>query len=87
MSLYFLVSSFEPICYKASVVLQRIVLITGFESFNADLYRKVAKLAEEEYPELKFGCLAIANITSSVVEVAAALQGADIVNGCIAKTF
>ncbi|NEN99186.1 MAG: DUF3479 domain-containing protein, partial [Moorea sp. SIO3I7] len=32
--------------------MKRIVLIAGFESFNADLYRKAAELASSRCPEL-----------------------------------
>jgi len=32
--------------------MKRIVLIAGFESFNADLYRKAAHLAQTRCPEL-----------------------------------
>jgi hypothetical protein len=32
--------------------MKRIVLIAGFESFNADLYRKAAHLAQQRCPEL-----------------------------------
>ncbi len=31
--------------------MQRIVLIAGFESFNADLYRQAAQLAQARCPE------------------------------------
>jgi len=33
--------------------MQRIVLIAGFESFNAELYRHAAQLAQARCPELK----------------------------------
>jgi magnesium chelatase subunit H len=32
--------------------MKRIVLIAGFESFNADLYRKAAQLGASRCPEL-----------------------------------
>lgn len=32
--------------------MKRIVVITGFESFNADLYRKAAQLATSRCPDL-----------------------------------
>jgi magnesium chelatase subunit H len=60
------------------VVLQHIVFVAGFESFNADLYRKTAKLAEEECPELEIRVFSDRKHHTSAVEVEAALQGTDV---------
>ncbi|MBO9999578.1 MAG: magnesium chelatase subunit H [Cyanobacteria bacterium SID2] len=56
----------------------RIVLIAGFESFNADLYRKAAQLATSHCPELEILPFSDRDLTSQPDAIAAALEGADI---------
>ncbi|MEA5580705.1 magnesium chelatase subunit H [Nodularia harveyana UHCC-0300] len=70
--------------------MKRIVLIAGFESFNADLYRKAAELAKSRCPDLDirvfsdaFGEQGYRNITSQRSEVEAALDGADVFFGSL----
>jgi magnesium chelatase subunit H len=60
-----------------------IVLIAGFESFNADLYRKAAFLASSRCPELDIRVFSDRNITTNSDEVQAALQGADVFFGSL----
>ncbi|WP_264307579.1 magnesium chelatase subunit H [Nodosilinea nodulosa] len=59
--------------------MQRIVLIAGFESFNADLYRQAAQLAQARCPELDIQVFSDRDLTPHANEVEAALQGADAV--------
>ncbi|WP_353929971.1 magnesium chelatase subunit H [Okeanomitos corallinicola TIOX110] len=63
--------------------MKRIVLIAGFESFNADLYRKAAFLASSRCPELDIQVFSDRNITTNPDEVQAALQGADVFFGSL----
>ncbi|MBC5796813.1 magnesium chelatase subunit H [Sphaerospermopsis sp. LEGE 00249] len=63
--------------------MKRIVLIAGFESFNADLYRKAAFLAVSRCPELDIRVFSDRNITTNPEEVQAALQGADVFFGSL----
>ncbi|MBH8572802.1 magnesium chelatase subunit H [Nostocaceae cyanobacterium CENA369] len=63
--------------------MRRIVLIAGFESFNADLYRKAAFLANSRCPDLDIRVFSDRNITSNSSEVEAALQGADVFFGSL----
>ncbi|MBE9236595.1 magnesium chelatase subunit H [Anabaena aphanizomenioides LEGE 00250] len=63
--------------------MKRIVLIAGFESFNADLYRKAAFLAVSRCPELDIRVFSDRNITTNPDEVQAALQGADVFFGSL----
>lgn len=58
--------------------MKRIVLVAGFESFNADLYRKAADLAIASCPELDIRVFSDRDITSKRQEVEAALAGADV---------
>ncbi|MDJ0617769.1 MAG: cobaltochelatase subunit CobN [Calothrix sp. MO_192.B10] len=58
--------------------MKRIVLIAGFESFNADLYRKAAFLATSRCQNLDVRVFSDRDITSKPTEVAAALDGADV---------
>jgi magnesium chelatase subunit H len=58
--------------------MKRIVLIAGFESFNADLYRKAAFLANSRCPELDIRVFSDRDITTKRLEVEAALDGADV---------
>lgn len=59
--------------------MQRIVLIAGFESFNADLYRQAAQLAQARCPALEIRVFSDRDLAPQAQEVEAALQGADVV--------
>jgi magnesium chelatase subunit H len=59
--------------------MKRIVLIAGFESFNADLYRQAAQLAQARCPELEIRVFSDRNLTPHAKDVEAALQEADAV--------
>ncbi|AFY31344.1 magnesium chelatase subunit H [Calothrix sp. PCC 7507] len=63
--------------------MKRIVLIAGFESFNADLYRKAAFLANSRCGELDIRVFSDRNITTNPEEVAAALKDADVFFGSL----
>ncbi|MBD2295373.1 magnesium chelatase subunit H [Anabaena sphaerica FACHB-251] len=63
--------------------MKRIVLIAGFESFNADLYRKAAFLASSRCPELDIRVFSDRDITTKRDEVKTALQGADVFFGSL----
>ncbi|MBD2136416.1 magnesium chelatase subunit H [Anabaena sp. FACHB-1237] len=58
--------------------MKRIVLIAGFESFNAELYRHAAFLASSRCAELDIRIFSDRNITTNSDEVKAALEGADV---------
>ncbi|HEY9695049.1 MAG TPA: magnesium chelatase subunit H [Oculatellaceae cyanobacterium] len=63
--------------------MKRIVLIAGFESFNADLYRKAALLAQARCPELDIRVFSDRSITTEPDTVEAALAGADVFFGSL----
>ncbi|MBW4509130.1 MAG: magnesium chelatase subunit H [Scytonematopsis contorta HA4267-MV1] len=63
--------------------MKRIVLIAGFESFNADLYRKAADFAITRCPELDIQVFSDRDITSKRSQVEAALQKADVFFGSL----
>ncbi len=63
--------------------MKRIVLIAGFESFNADLYRKAAELAILRCPELDIQVFSDRDITSKPSEIDTALQNADVFFGSL----
>ncbi|MEH2461500.1 magnesium chelatase subunit H [Nostoc sp.] len=63
--------------------MKRIVLVAGFESFNADLYRKAAFLANSRCPELDIRVFSDRDITSKRTEVEAALHEADVFFGSL----
>ncbi|MBX9252813.1 magnesium chelatase subunit H [Desmonostoc muscorum CCALA 125] len=63
--------------------MKRIVLIAGFESFNADLYRKAAFLANSRCPQLDIRVFSDRDLTSKRLEVEAALDGADVFFGSL----
>jgi magnesium chelatase subunit H len=63
--------------------MQRIVLIAGFESFNADLYRKAALLAEERCPELEIAVFSDRDINTKPETVTAALADAQVFFGSL----
>ncbi|ELR99823.1 magnesium chelatase subunit H [Gloeocapsa sp. PCC 73106] len=58
--------------------MQRIVIITGFESFNSNLYRQAAQLAMRRSPELEILVFSDRSITSDPQIVADALQTAQV---------
>lgn len=58
--------------------MKRIVLIAGFESFNANLYRQAAQQAQAGCPDLEILVFSDRDITAQPEAVAAALQGADV---------
>ncbi|AKG24326.1 magnesium chelatase subunit H [Calothrix sp. 336/3] len=63
--------------------MKRIVLVAGFESFNADLYRKAAEQAKSRCPELDIRVFSDRQLATDTEEVAAALQGADVFFGSL----
>ncbi|QLE58185.1 magnesium chelatase subunit H [Nostoc sp. TCL26-01] len=63
--------------------MKRIVLIAGFESFNADLYRKAAFLASSRCEDLDIRVFSDRQITNQRQEVELALQGADVFFGSL----
>ena len=63
--------------------MKRIVLIAGFESFNADLYRKAAFLANSRCTELDIRVFSDRDLTSKRTEVEAALHKADVFFGSL----
>ncbi len=63
--------------------MKRIVLVAGFESFNADLYRKAAFLANSRCPELDIRVFSDRDLTSQRAEVEAALHEADVFFGSL----
>ncbi|GAX42483.1 hydrogenobyrinic acid a,c-diamide cobaltochelatase [Tolypothrix sp. NIES-4075] len=63
--------------------MKRIVLIAGFESFNAELYRKAAYLASLRCGELDIRVFSDRDITTNRSEVEAALHNADVFFGSL----
>lgn len=63
--------------------MKRIVLIAGFESFNADLYRKAAQLAQASARELEIRVFSDRDLTTSPESVEAALQDAQVFFGSL----
>ncbi len=63
--------------------MKRIVLIAGFESFNADLYRQAAELAILRCPELDIRVFSDRDIVSKPNEIDTALQNADVFFGSL----
>jgi magnesium chelatase subunit H len=63
--------------------MKRIVLIAGFESFNADLYRKAASKANSRCGELDIRVFSDRDITTNPREVEAALKDADVFFGSL----
>jgi magnesium chelatase subunit H len=63
--------------------MKRIVLIAGFESFNADLYRKAAHLAQQRCPELDIRVFSDRSLTTEPAAVEAALKDADVFFGSL----
>jgi magnesium chelatase subunit H len=58
--------------------MKRIVLIAGFESFNADLYKTAAKLASQRCPELAISVFSDRDLAANPAAVESALQQADV---------
>lgn len=56
----------------------KIVLLTGFESFNVDLYRQAAQLAQSRCPQLEIGVFSDRDLAQDPDRVAAALQDAQV---------
>lgn len=63
--------------------MKRIVLIAGFESFNADLYRQAAQVAQERCPDLEIQVFSDRDLASHPETVEQAVQGADIFFGSL----
>ncbi|MDZ8083987.1 MAG: magnesium chelatase subunit H [Nostoc sp. DedQUE12b] len=63
--------------------MKRIVLVAGFESFNADLYRKAAFLANSRCPELDIRVFSDRDLTNKRTEVETALDDADVFFGSL----
>ena len=63
--------------------MKRIILIAGFESFNADLYRKAAYLANSRVQELDIRVFSDRDITTSPRDVESALRNADVFFGSL----
>ncbi len=63
--------------------MKRIVLVAGFESFNADLYRKAAFLANSRCPELDIRVFSDRDLTTKRTEVEAGLHDADVFFGSL----
>ncbi|HEY9605932.1 MAG TPA: magnesium chelatase subunit H [Allocoleopsis sp.] len=58
--------------------MKRIVLIAGFESFNAELYRKAAYLAGQRCPELDIRVFSDQSLTTEPAVIEEALKDADV---------
>ncbi|MGB5637314.1 MAG: magnesium chelatase subunit H [Waterburya sp.] len=63
--------------------MKRIVLIAGFESFNANLYRQAAEMATGRCRELEIIVFSDRDITTSPDKVETALQSADVFFGSL----
>jgi magnesium chelatase subunit H len=63
--------------------MKRIVLIAGFESFNADLYRKAAHLAQQRCPELDIRVFSDRSLNTEPAVIEAALKDADVFFGSL----
>jgi magnesium chelatase subunit H len=63
--------------------MKRIILLAGFESFNADLYRQAAKLAQMGCPELEICVFSDRDLIAHPTLVETALQGADVFFGSL----
>ncbi|MBP0018992.1 MAG: magnesium chelatase subunit H [Cyanobacteria bacterium SBLK] len=58
--------------------MKRIVLIAGFETFNADLYRKAADLARSRCPELEIFTFSDRDLATQPDTIAESLKNADV---------
>ncbi|NEP39489.1 MAG: magnesium chelatase subunit H [Okeania sp. SIO2G4] len=63
--------------------MKRIVLIAGFESFNAGLYRQAAQLATSQCPDLDIQVFSDRALSSEPETVATALENADVFFGSL----
>ncbi|KAM3098787.1 DUF3479 domain-containing protein [Phormidesmis sp. 146-35] len=63
--------------------MKRIVLIAGFESFNADLYRQAAQVAQARCPALDILVFSDRDLASNSTQVEVALQTADVFFGSL----
>jgi magnesium chelatase subunit H len=63
--------------------MKRIILIAGFESFNAGLYRQAAELATLRCPDLDIRVFSDRDITAKPKDVEEALSGADVFFGSL----
>ncbi|WP_019506649.1 magnesium chelatase subunit H [Pleurocapsa sp. PCC 7319] len=63
--------------------MKRIVLIAGFESFNANLYRQAAEMATSRCGELEVIVFSDRDITANPNQVETALQSADVFFGSL----
>jgi len=63
--------------------MKRIVLIAGFESFNADLYRKAARLAIARCPDLDIQVFSDRDLAANPTAVADALKAAQVFFGSL----
>jgi len=63
--------------------MKQIVLIAGFESFNADLYRQAAELSQQRCPELKISVFSDRDLAAQPHQVETALQQADVFFGSL----
>ena len=66
---------------------RRIVLISGFESFNVKLYRKAAKSLAKRCPWVELVVFSDRDIEANREAVAAALEGADVFFGSLLFDF
>ncbi|UBF26888.1 DUF3479 domain-containing protein [Kovacikia minuta CCNUW1] len=58
--------------------MKRIVLIAGFESFNANLYRKSAQVAQARCPELDIQVFSDRDLSANPAQIEAALRDAHV---------
>ncbi|NET75201.1 magnesium chelatase subunit H [Okeania sp. SIO1F9] len=63
--------------------MKRIVLIAGFESFNAGLYRQAAQLANSQCPDLDIQVFSDRALSQQPETVATALENADVFFGSL----
>jgi magnesium chelatase subunit H len=63
--------------------MQRIVLIAGFESFNADLYRQAAQMAQNRCPDLEIQVFSDRDLAAQPAIVETALQTAQVFFGSL----
>jgi hypothetical protein len=65
----------------------RVVLITGFESFNQALYVRAAAAARRQFPGLELCVFSDRDILSKKQQLEAALEGADVFFGSLIFDF
>lgn len=68
---------------RAATGTVRVVLVTGFESFNQSLYRKAAAAARAKYPSLELAVFSDRDIEARRGELEAALARADVFFGSL----